>query len=312
MQLSDKKLAEILLQGNYLTAEDLKKAETYAQEHHASIVEYLILEGLLTKDLIGQAIAESFGVPYADLNSNQPPREQVLLIPEPIAREFHVVLFGQNPDRVTITTDEPKKENLASTVQSIFPNKKIEITYSLSEDIEAAFIHYQKTLETRFSKIIEHQKRVAPEILEEIFIDAASFRASDIHFEPQGPDIVVRFRVDGVLREAGRIPKDYYENILNRIKVLSNLRIDEHFAAQDGAMRFEKEGMSIDMRTSIAPTIEGEKVVFRVLASYVQSFTLADIGLTPTYQQTLESAAKKPFGMKDTHGKGTCSPPRRG
>ncbi len=305
--MEDAQFKKILLAGNYVSGEDLAKAEDDAKKNHRSITDYLFASGLLTKDLLGQAIAESLGVPYADLNSNQPLRDQVLKIPEQSAKELHVVLFVEKKDSITLTTDDPARLLKASikegtpdpliVLQKLFPDKKIEITYSLPEDIKAAFIHYQKPLETRFSKIIESQQRIAPEILEEIFQDAATFRASDIHFEPQGSEIVVRFRVDGALREAGRIPKDYYENILNRIKVLSNLRIDEHFATQDGAMHFEKEGMSIDMRTSLAPTIEGEKVVLRVLASYVQSFTLGDIGLSPTHQQTLEAAVNKPFGM---------------
>ena len=159
-------------------------------------------------------------------------------------------------------------------------------------------MHYQKPLETRFSKIIESKGRVAPELLEEIFEDALVYNASDIHFEPRPTDVLVRFRVDSVLHEAGRIPKEYYENILNRIKVQSGLRIDEHFAAQDGSLRYEeKDGTVVDMRTSIVPTIEGEKVVLRVLAAYVQGFSLGDLGLTPAHQELLEQAAGKPFGM---------------
>lgn len=133
--------------------------------------------------------------------------------------------------------------------------------------------------------------------MEEIFEDALVYRASDIHFEPQHKDIIVRFRVDGVLHEAGRIPKEYYENILNRIKVKSGLRIDEHFVAQDGSLRHEKDGMMIDMRTSVVPTIEGEKVVLRVLAAYVQEFTLGNLGLSQLHQQLLKASAEKPFGM---------------
>ena len=160
---------------------------------------------------------------------------------------------------------------------------------------------------TRFSKIIEGQKRVAPEIIDQILSDAISFHASDIHFEPQPKEVIIRFRIDGVLQEAGRIAREHYENILNRIKVQSRLRIDEHFATQDGSVRYEsssvedetgkRDSMVVDLRTSIAPTVEGEKVVLRVLAAYVEGFNLADLGLSSMHQTILEKAAKKPFGM---------------
>jgi type II secretory ATPase GspE/PulE/Tfp pilus assembly ATPase PilB-like protein len=104
--------------------------------------------------------------------------------------------------------------------------------------------------------------------------------------------------VDGVLHEAGRLPKEYYENVLNRIKVKSALRIDEHYSAQDGSLHYDgKSGISVDMRTSIIPIVEGEKVVLRILGSYVQGLTFNDLGLTPKNQELLREAADKPFGM---------------
>lgn len=167
----------------------------------------------------------------------------------------------------------------------------------MTEDIDKAFLHYQKTLDTRFSKIIESGQHVASEILQQIFEDAYIYQASDVHFEPYPKYVVVRFRIDGVLHEAGAIPKKHYENILNRIKVQSRLRIDEHFAAQDGSMRFEKGGMFFDLRTSIVPTIEGEKVVLRMIANHVQGFDMSNLGMSSKHQKMLEEVARKPFGM---------------
>jgi type IV pilus assembly protein PilB len=325
MQLSDDNLKRILLSENYITEADLKQSESFAEEHGTSFIEYLMTEGILDKDLLGQAIAESFHVPYSDLNSNQPSVEQVLKIPEEIARKYRVVLFsdtggatklkvssssGNVPSgmqrlfatsaksaAIIIATDDPTQENLLSEMQRIFPDQTISITFSLPEDIDIAFGHYKKPLETRFSKIIAGQKHIAPEILEEIFNDALTYHASDIHFEPQAREVIVRFRIDGVLHEAGRFIKPYYENILNRIKVQSGIRIDEHYAAQDGSMRFEKDGGIVDLRTSIVPTVEGEKVVIRVLSSYLSGLALHDLGISPANQIILEESANKPFGM---------------
>lgn len=297
MNIDSKTVKDILLNGNYITAEDVHRAEEYAETHSAPFTDFLIAEGLTSKDLIGQAIAESLGIPYSDLNSTPPSKEQVERIPEEFAKKFRVVIFGEAKEGVIISTDTPQNPDLLPGLDGLFPGMGIMVTYSLSEDLDASFMHYQKPLDMRFTEIIAGQGRVAPELLDEIFNTAIVANASDIHLEPLQENVVVRLRVDGVLRGAGRFPREYYENMLNRIKVKSGLRIDEHFSAQDGALRYEKEGMTVDMRTSIVPTIEGEKVVLRVLAAYTHGLTLGDLGLSPAHQHLLETSAGKPFGM---------------
>ena len=299
MNLDDKQLGELLLAGNYITEEDLSKAKKVIVKSKETLTSYILSQGFLTKDLIGQAIAEFYNVAYTDLNSLKPTKERVLEISEDIAKEFHCVLVEkkQKPKAVKIATDNPNKEGLKEVLEGVFPGSQITITYSLGEDIVSVFGYYQKPLATRFSKILEQQTRVAPEMLEEIFNDALAFKASDIHFEPQPEEVVVRFRVDGILREAGRLPRAYYENVLNRVKVKSRLRIDEHNTAQDGAMRYEHKDTKIDLRVSVVPTVAGEKIVFRVLGAYVEGFGLTNLGLMPEQKQMLEDAARKPFGM---------------
>lgn len=297
MILDDKTVKQILVQEHYLSTDDVSRAEANAKLGRMTIADYVIAENILTKDLLGQAIAESFNMPYADLNSNVPSQEQMLRIPEEIARRCRVVLFGVTKNSVTVATDTPTQPGLEKQLKTLFPKQKILLSFSLPEDIEAVLIKYQKSLETRFSKIIADKQRIAPELLEEILQDAYALHASDIHFDPQGQDILIRFRIDGLLREAGRIPKEHYTNILNRIKVLSRLRIDEHFSAQDGSMRIEDQQGQFDLRTSIVPTIEGEKVALRLLAAHVQSLTLEDLGLSARDQQMLSEMVKKPFGM---------------
>ena len=297
MKFEDKTIKQILLRENYVTEEDVKNAEDFAKTQHVSFIEYLLQENLITKDLFGQAIAESFNVPYADLNSASLTLGQVQKIPEDIAKKYRAVIFSKEKDKIVIATDTPDDKNLLPELTKLFIDKELNVAYSPTEDIDAIFVQYQKPLEIRFSKIIESNGRVAPELLEEIFEDALVYNASDIHFEPRHMDVLVRFRVDGVLHEVGRIPKEYYENILNRVKVQSGLRIDEHFAAQDGSLQYDKDGTVVDLRTSIVPTVEGEKIVLRVLAAYVQGFSLSDLGLTPAHQELIEQAVQKPFGM---------------
>lgn len=299
MIIDTKNIKELLITGNYISEEDVQKAEESATKNSISFIDALLRDGIVNSDIVGQATAESFKVPYADLNSAAISADQVRKIPEEVAKKLRVVLFDEsNEKKVIITTDNPSQEGIVRELQPLFNGKTIEITYSLSEDINTFFVFYEKPLDTRFSKIIEESDRVAPEILEEIFDDAITYKASDVHFEPQARVILIRFRVDGVLHEAGRLPKEYYENVLNRIKVKSALRIDEHYAAQDGSLHYDsKNGISVDMRTSIIPIVEGEKVVLRILGSYVQGLTFNDLGLTQKNQELLREAADKPFGM---------------
>ncbi|OIO54378.1 hypothetical protein AUJ46_03525 [Candidatus Peregrinibacteria bacterium CG1_02_54_53] len=178
----------------------------------------------------------------------------------------------------------------------------ITFVYTPQSGIDAACQHYRKPLSTRFQSIISNEQKVAPEILEEILNDAVELRASDIHFEPQEKIVVVRFRIDGVMHEAGRIPKEHYEGVVNRIKIQANMRIDEHYAAQDGAIRYASAHGTMDIRVSIVPVVEGEKVVMRLLSSYVRSITLLDLGFSQKNQEILTAAAHKPFGMVLTTG----------
>jgi type II secretory ATPase GspE/PulE/Tfp pilus assembly ATPase PilB-like protein len=294
------KIKAFLVKENYISAEDSAAAEQAAKDS-ASYIDYLVRQELLTKTLLGQALAEGYKLPFADLAAKPPSKEQVALVPESKARAMRIVVAQKTDDAIVVATDTPETVNQAS-LKTIFPNAKLSVAYTLPDYIDTAFSLYEQPLATRFSKIIDGSERVAPEVVDEIIKDALHFRASDIHFEPRGDEVVVRFRVDGGLREAGRVPKEYYENILNRIKVESGMRIDEHLAAQDGAMQRNVGEHMVDLRISLVPTVEGEKVVMRVLGSYVQAFTFADIGLGETHREIIERSIAKPFGMILTVG----------
>jgi type IV pilus assembly protein PilB len=294
------KIKAFLVKEDYISAEDSAAAEQTARDS-AGYIDYLIRQDLLTKTLLGQALAEGYKLPFADLTAKPPTKEQVMLIAEDAARAMRIVVVRSGGGNVAVATDSPESINTVQ-LKALFPQDKVSIAYTLPEYIDTAFTQYEQPLATRFSKIISDSKRVAPEVVDEIIKDALNFRASDIHFEPRGIEVVVRFRVDGALREAGRVPKEYYENILNRIKVESGMRIDEHLAAQDGAMQRKSGEHAVDLRVSLVPTVEGEKVVMRVLGSYVQAFTFADIGLGELHRGIIERSIAKPFGMILTVG----------
>lgn len=297
MIFDEQTIQKILKDGHYVTEADLANAIEFAKSHDATIVEYLFGEGLLNHALLGQAVAEFLKVRYVDLASKPPAQADLEKIPKDVAERLRVIYVSQDKKKVTVATDDPTQATLAKELAIFFPKLKIEAAFALPDDVTNTLQMYHKQLDTRFSKIIETEKRIAPELIEEIIGDALMFHASDIHLEPEKNTVLVRFRVDGVLQDAGRIPKEYYGTITNRIKVESRLRIDEHFATQDGSMRYEKNNMVVDLRTSIVPTVEGEKIVLRLLSSYVEGLSLSELGLSAVNQAMLEKASNKPFGM---------------
>jgi len=339
MALADSELKKVLLELSYVSEEDIKRAETQAKAHGVGLKEALIELELLSQDLYESAIAEFYHLPYYNIEANPPASQLVALLPEDIARTYSAVVVAQDESKnVTVATSDPSNKNLEEAIRmnlgqeiALFPEKeeekktsrknasfsfmrkakverkkytgKIQLAYASKKAIEGMFVQFRKPLATRFQQIIDSQRKVAPEILEEIFADAIGLRASDIHFEPQEKEVLVRFRVDGVLHEAGRIPREYYEGVVNRVKIAANMKIDEHFAAQDGAIRYEVgNGSNMDVRVSIVPVVDGEKIVMRLLSEYVRSLTLSDLGFSEKNKQLLEKASYKPFGMILTTG----------
>lgn len=149
---------------------------------------------------------------------------------------------------------------------------------------------------------IEHElnKLTGPSIINLVNLiieQAQGLRASDIHFEPEHKGLRVRFRVDGVLQDAHELPKKIHPEIISRIKILAGLRTDEHQTPQDGRFRHQGEGMTIDLRVSIAPTYFGENTVLRLLSDKAEEFSLKSLGFSTDNFVKIMSAIKKPFGM---------------
>lgn len=295
--LDDDIIIQVLLDGSYISSEDVKQFKSKTEITKTNILDYLLSHNIINRDLLGQAISEHLGVSYADLNSITPNKDQVLKIPKIIAEKYRVVLFDLDKKQATITSDNPQKIKSTKAFKKLLKVKKINLAYSLSEDIDQVMLNYRDPLKTRFKKILKSQDSIAPNIIKEIINDALSLQASDIHFEPQKERAIIRFRVDGTLQMVGEIPLDNYENILNRIKVQANMSIDEHLKTQDGSIQMTVQGGEVDLRISIVPTINGEKIVIRLLAQYVKDYFLNDLGLNEVNKKILVESAKKPFGM---------------
>ncbi len=141
------------------------------------------------------------------------------------------------------------------------------------------------------------EEQTVTELLEEIVKDAYSKRASDIHFEPRESDMVARYRIDGMLHDVLTIARELEDALIFKIKILSNLKTDEHFAPQDGRIRFDWDDVKFDTRVSIIPTTFGEKVVIRLLTSGGEALELANLGFDEKMLEMVSRNYQKPYGM---------------
>lgn len=295
--MNDTQLKQLLLDEGYVRESDFDRAENLAKENNISLSRSLRDLNILTKDILGQALAESFGLSYFNLDSHEMHMDSILKIEESVAKENRVILYQEMENQIQLLTDNPQKDLLETFGKKQFPQKTIQWRYVLTEDFDLILKSYKKTLTERIIQIVQDGDRLAPRILDEVFAEALEEKASDIHFEPSDEIVHIRFRIDGVLEEVGQIPFVHYDKILNRIKVQGSMRMDEHFSAQDGAIRTTIQDVPLDIRVSIIPTITGEKITLRLLTRYLQGLTLSDVGFSQIQQNLILKSAKKPFGM---------------
>lgn len=296
-QLSTKELKAVLVNQNYLSESDWKMAVEYAHEYNHSVEYYLINKNILTKDLLGQAFAEYYDMPYVNIDAYPIRQENIDLLDKNIASEYRLFVAHYTESTILFATDQPEQIDYLSLLSEIAGDRKITIGYALPDFVDAALFEYRMPLQSTVALLLSKQSENAPGVLDLIFDEAITRNVSDIHFEPQQNHVVVRFRIDGVLKEMLDIEHQLYEIIVNRIKVSSSLRIDEHQVAQDGALHYEAKSHAVDMRISIVPVTYGEKIVIRILGEYVRGLALSEIGMSENDQQKVLNAVKKPFGM---------------
>jgi len=293
---------DVLVQLSYVSAEDMEAARKAAPE--GKTVDYLYQQKKLTKDIVGQAMAEYYNLTYFDLNTASVPKENFFAISMSLAKSLRIVIVRLTETEMDIATDTPQNVSVINeNLQQTFPNHKINMFFSLSDDIDEAFKIYREGLQKRLDNVLNSDDpNFAAEYFDELVGDAIEQKASDIHMEPNPDNVLMRFRIDGMLQEVAALSHDYYENILNRIKVLSNIRLDEHYRTQDGAIRYKIDDVPIDLRISIVPIMEGQKVVIRLLADYIKNMALQDLGLNKTNFDLVLRASKKTYGMILTTG----------
>jgi type II secretory ATPase GspE/PulE/Tfp pilus assembly ATPase PilB-like protein len=184
--------------------------------------------------------------------------------------------------------------------------QKILAYYATERDVEEKLQLYRKNLQQTFDELLQDEisstTNLADEapiakIVDMLITYAYRDKASDIHVEPEEKDSLIRFRIDGILHDVLVVDKKLHDRIVTRIKVLSRLRTDEHLSAQDGKMRMLIDDENLDLRISIIPITEGEKIVLRLLSSHFQQFSLLDLGMNETDLQKVNAAMNKSYGM---------------
>ncbi|OGY60508.1 MAG: hypothetical protein A3I33_02695 [Candidatus Colwellbacteria bacterium RIFCSPLOWO2_02_FULL_45_11] len=312
-KIPDEKLKSVLVGNGLITAEDFDKNLEEAGRLGMNIGDMLITRGVIPAKYIENAIGSSLGVSGAGLENKEIGVDVLQLLPEEVARQRRVVLFGREADGSISTAMEDPTD--LSTIQYLERYLKAEIKPYLAStaDLNKGFSLYSRETASNFKDIIEKniaasiESRVKGEeaaselpivsILDNLLAYAMSSRASDIHMEVFEEFILVRYRIDGVLHEVLRIPRIVHPAIIARIKLLGALRIDEHTRPQDGRFRYKIGSDTIDVRVSIIPTFYGEKAEMRLLPSSIRPLTFGDLGMLPDTVKILEGAIRKSFGM---------------
>ena len=318
MKVEDQQLKLFLLDTHLVKEEDLKKAEEKAKKTGKKLEDILILEKLISPEDLIRLKAYILGIPFISLKDEIIPKEILEIIPEPIARAHNIIAFRKKGRNLEVAMLDP--EDL-QTIDFIKKKTNLRILPRLTdpESIKNALAQYKKTLSAEFGRIIQKEaegiktietkkeqqdnlEKIAQEvpiikIVDTLLQHAVLDRASDIHIEPTEKELLIRYRIDGILREVMTLPKNIAPGIVARIKVLSDLKLDEHRLPQDGRFRFESGGKKFSVRVSVLPVINGEKVVMRILPEEAKGYNLETLGLRGRDLEEVQMALRKPTGM---------------
>jgi type IV pilus assembly protein PilB len=295
------------------------------------IVEELFQEAEAKKKFLGDLLLEKksieelelrkvyayiLGIPFIDLVKETISVDILQIIPEVIAKKYNIVAFQKTGKELKVAMINP--EDL-QTIDFIRKKTGLKITPCLTtqESIKTILRQYEKSLKAEFGDIIDKNLQVVTEnsgepeedlekaaqglpiirIVDTLVKHAILQSASDIHIEPEEKDVRVRYRIDGILHDAMTLPREALAGIIARIKVLSNLKLDEHRLPQDGRFKIESEEYKISFRVSILPVFDGEKVVMRLLDESSKGLTLEKIGLVGRSLEIVHREIKRPNGM---------------
>ncbi|KKQ22040.1 hypothetical protein A2999_00625 [Candidatus Wolfebacteria bacterium RIFCSPLOWO2_01_FULL_38_11] len=316
MHITEEKLKLILEKSGLVDEKTFESAKEESLRLNHSIPNVLIGQGIISEDYLVELLTPYFDAKIVDLKKVVISQEILELIPESYAKSKNLVLFEYS-----------KEENLAK-VAMIDPldyevieflraklNVWVEPYFTTFSSLKYGLRQYKKKIGEEFNKVIseniEKSFSVLGEpdlvkmaesvpiitILDSIMEHAATLGASDIHFEPLLKDVLVRFRIDGIMQEILGLPIAIAPILVARVKVLANLLIDEHRVPQDGRFKFNLEDSSIDIRVNVMPVFHGEKVEMRLLKSAARPLTLGELGLSNEAIEIIQDEIKKTHGM---------------
>jgi len=312
MFLSLPEVEKIVKESGKIDAQELVKAVGTARHLEVPLEEVLIGRRLIAASELGQMLAQAQGMAYVDLQSLEIPKEALKLVAEEFAVNRHVIPFKLEKGVIFLAMEDPKDLEAVEFVKK-HTGYEVKPVYADRLSIQAALRAYKGSLKEEFAELAEKtvvkaagQVSIADlakdvsviKAVETILEFAVVEEASDIHIEPLSNEVAVRYRVDGVLHDVLNLAKELQPALVARIKILANLKLDETRLPQDGRMMFKSEGgKKVSLRVSVLPTVEGEKVVLRILEEVLQHFSLATLGLMLEKEKLVKISIKKPHGM---------------
>ncbi len=321
MHFDLQQLIQFLVDTKMLSLGKAQELEAQAVERKMSFEDLVVSEGIIPEDDLRRAKAHVIGIPFVDLKNEKIDFKTLSLIPEPIARSNNIIAF-----RTTGTDLEVAMLDVQDLKAIDFIRKKTRLTIlpRLTDvgSIKHALIQYQRSLKLEFGDILKTEaaelsatasslgenasgealKKLAEDlpvvrIVETLIRHAVVEDASDIHIEPMEKDLLIRYRIDGLLHDAMTLPKQAAAGIVARIKVLSNLKLDEKRLPQDGRFKMNIESERVSFRVSTLPIYYGEKIVMRILHEGASGFTLETLGFHGEGLEALHWATKQATGM---------------
>jgi type IV pilus assembly protein PilB len=318
-----KKVEAYLVEQGVLTQEQFDDYREKAKKATQPLFAFLMSDGALTEEQMTEAIAKVSGTPYVNLSRAIIDPKVLDLLPIETAQRFMAVPLGETTDsgarRLAVAMLD------ASNVQAVdflanAIGRPIKVYMASESGINNVIAQYHVDLEKGVSSALDDASSAAikqdagkdvkvivqdspiSKILSQLLEYAQRSRASDIHIEPLEDKVVVRVRIDGVLRVAMELPKSIEAALISRIKILSNLKIDEHRKPQDGQFTVMVGDKEVDLRIAISPVVWGEQVVIRLLDKSGSSFKLEEMGYTGRALRLIRKGIKKPNGMILTSG----------
>lgn len=305
-------IKRVLLDNKVLTSEQIEGAVRQAAEKHISLEDELVAENLISETLLYETLAGNFHVPFINLVTQNIRRDILTLVPEPIIQVHRVVPFDKNEKEIKIAMVDKDDIQIIDFIEKKTHLKAL-VHLTTPSSIEAALKQYRRNRHTEFQSLAasaetegamsnQDLKVLAQDVpvirVVDTILEYAVFEgASDIHIEPTEQDTIVRYRIDGVLREVMTLPKKVHTGVVARIKILSNLKIDEHRLPQDGRFKIKNDEYQVAFRVSILPVYDGEKLVLRLLNESAEVLTLEQLGLQPGALEIVKRGVTKPHGQ---------------